>query len=217
MLVKFLRFFVFYEVLIFLSWSITLIHLIYSKLQFNDFLVGTILVPTALFLNIFANFMLPEPLQKISSLIPALQSNWLIMHVTIMLLSYTTLISGSILSIAFIFLFRNSSANNVLLNELDQLSFRSIGIGFPLLTIGMLSGSVWANQVWNSYWSWDPKETWSLITWIIFAVYLHFRLTQKWDGLKSAILGTMGFFIVWICFLGVNFLAKGFHSYGWFH
>ena len=102
-----------------------------------------------------------------------------------------------------------------LLQKLDQLSFRAIGIGFPFLTIGILSGSVWANEAWGSYWNWDPKETWSLITWIIFAIYLHLRFTKNWNGFKSAILATIGFLSVWICFLGVNFLAKGLHSYGW--
>jgi len=104
-----------------------------------------------------------------------------------------------------------------LLQKLDQLSFRAIGIGFPFLTIGILSGSVWANEAWGSYWNWDPKETWSLITWIIFAIYLHLRFTKNWNGFKSAILATVGLMSVWICFLGVNFLAKGLHSYGWFH
>ena len=111
--------------------------------------------------------------------------------------------------------FENERKN--LLQKLDQLSFRAIGIGFPFLTIGILSGSVWANEAWGSYWNWDPKETWSLITWIIFAIYLHLRFTKNWDGLKSAILATIGFLSIWICFLGVNFLAKGLHSYGWFH
>nr|BBD21572.1 cytochrome c biogenesis protein [Rhipidosiphon lewmanomontiae] len=205
----------FYEALIFLSWSLTFIHLIFSKFQLSDFMIGVILAPTALFLNAFANFEIPKSFHQLSPLIPALQSNWLMMHVTVMLLSYATLISGSILSIVFLFLFKSSP--HIFLNQLDQLSFRSIGIGFPLLTIGILSGSVWANEAWGSYWSWDPKETWSLVTWVVFAVYLHLRFTQKWSGYKSAILGTVGFFVVWVCFLGVNFLAKGFHSYGWFH
>nr|BBN51428.1 cytochrome c biogenesis protein [Halimeda borneensis] len=200
----------FYEALIFLSWSFTFIHLI---IETQISWAGTILSPTALFLNAFASFRLPESLQKLSPLIPALQSNWLMMHVTVMLLSYATLIVGCILSIAFLFLFKSKTK---ILNQLDQLSFRSIGIGFPLLTVGILSGSVWANEAWGSYWSWDPKETWSFITWIIFAIYLHLRLNKKWSGFKSAILGTIGFFVVWICFLGVNFLAKGLHSYGWF-
>ena len=423
--------------MIFLSWSLTLLHLIIENF-INDFLIGVVTAPTALFLNAFASFRLPESLQKLSPLIPALKSNWLIMHVTVMLFSYATLICGCLLSITFLFLFdnpfenllkytdhrlavlpfsvpkdgfafkRNQDAvskknfrsmsgyfidevyrqdvgqktpqaprasaevlpigralpfdtfnwnrlktNNIrfqesplefsqedrpkapikpplngarggtfrffasgcpkaswakgslrealsawglgfgqnaekpnggkagnpvirfgqhpkryreqtlqffpqqaegrslrqqesqlgvvhsqfppstqlvsqefhffenerknLLQKLDQLSFRAIGIGFPFLTIGILSGSVWANEAWGSYWNWDPKETWSLITWIIFAIYLHLRLTKNWDGLKSAILATIGFLSIWVCFLGVNFLAKGLHSYGWFH
>ena len=217
-LVKFFLFMRFYEALIFLSWSFTLIHLILEA-QLQD--VGAILAPTALFLNAFASFRLPESLQKLNPLIPALQSNWLMMHVTVMLLSYATLITGCILAIAFLFLTLEKTLDQLsvpldqLSFRLDQLSFRSIGIGFPLLTIGILSGSVWANEAWGSYWSWDPKETWSFITWIIFAIYLHLRLNKNWSGLNSAILATIGFFIVWICFLGVNFLAKGLHSYGW--
>ena len=74
---------------------------------------------------------------------------------------------------------------------------------------------VWANEAWGSYWSWDPKETWALITWLIFAVYLHSRLLKGWQGIKAAILGSCGFFVIWICYLGVNFLGKGLHSYGW--
>ena len=207
----------FYEALIFLSWSFTFIHLI---IETQIPWAGTILSPTALFLNAFASFRLPESLQKLSPLIPALQSNWLMMHVTVMLLSYATLIVGCILSIAFLFTTLPSggyTAEKGEVYKLEELSFRSIGIGFPLLTVGILSGSVWANEAWGSYWSWDPKETWSFITWITFAIYLHLRLNKNWSGFKSAILGTIGFFVVWICFLGVNFLSKGLHSYGWFH
>ena len=94
-------------------------------------------------------------------------------------------------------------------------SYRIIGLGFPFLTIGIIAGGVWANEAWGSYWSWDPKETWALITWIIFATYLHARLTKGWTGKKAAILGGLGFFVIWICYLGVNFLGKGLHSYGW--
>ena len=89
-----------------------------------------------------------------------------------------------------------------------------ISFGFPLLTIGIIAGAVWANEAWGSYWSWDPKETWALITWLVFAAYIHARLTQGWIGKKAAILGSVGFFVVWICYLGVNFLGQGLHSYG---
>ena len=96
----------------------------------------------------------------------------------------------------------------------DNLSYRTLGFGFPLLTIGILSGAVWANEAWGSYWSWDPKETWAFITWIIFAIYFHTRLTQGWRGEKSALVASAGFIIVWICYLGVNLIGKGLHSYG---
>ena len=102
-----------------------------------------------------------------------------------------------------------------LLQSLDNWSYRIIGLGFPFLTMGIISGGVWANEAWGSYWSWDPKETWALITWLIFATYLHARITKGWEGKKTAILGGLGFFVIWICYLGVNFLGKGLHSYGW--
>ena len=102
-----------------------------------------------------------------------------------------------------------------LLQSLDNWSYRIIGLGFPFLTIGIISGGVWANEAWGSYWSWDPKETWALITWLVFATYLHARITKGWEGKKTAVLGGLGFFVIWICYLGVNFLGKGLHSYGW--
>jgi len=216
-----------YEVLIFLSWCFTTIHLILEK---NNFTIGIIIVPISLFLNAFARLKLPESLQKVTPLIPALKSNWLIMHVTVILLSYVTIICGCLLSIGYIYIYKLKTKNIFtykkyifirkkrynLLKKLDNLSFRIINMGFPLLTIGIISGSIWANEAWGSYWNWDPKEIWSLITWIVFAIYLHFRLNKNWNGLKSAILATFGFLIIWICFLGVNFISKGLHSYGKF-
>jgi cytochrome c-type biogenesis protein CcsB len=289
-----------FESLIFLSWSLTLLQLILEKLSKNNFL-GAILSPIALFTNSFASFSLPLEMQKASVLVPALQSNWLMMHVTVMMLSYAALLGGSLLAIAFLIItfgknidltgnslglisnngstnkelpvdfltleppsqllqyetgntkqfvvsissnqqesFINQQSlvlssistlelnkkNDFLINQtinyklaktLDNLSYRTLGIGFPLLTIGILSGAVWANEAWGSYWSWDPKETWALITWIVFAVYLHTRITKGWQGKRPAIIASAGFFIVWICYLGVNLLGKGLHSYGWVH
>ena len=101
-----------------------------------------------------------------------------------------------------------------LLESVDNLSYRTISFGFPLLTIGIIAGAVWANEAWGSYWSWDPKETWALITWLVFASYLHARITKSWQGRKPAIIASLGFIVVWICYLGVNFLGKGLHTYG---
>ena len=109
---------------------------------------------------------------------------------------------------------QNDNNQLSLLESIDNLSYRTISFGFPLLTIGIIAGAVWANEAWGSYWSWDPKETWALITWLVFASYLHARITKSWQGKKPAIIASFGFVVVWICYLGVNFLGKGLHTYG---
>ena len=238
-----------YESLLFLTWTLLTVYL-YIETKTSSRLIGAILIPVTLLISGFANLTLSPEMQKSSPLVPALQSNWLMMHVSMMLLSYGTLIMGSLLCILFLVISRyqdidlkgkeNSSLplynvmleyyeTNVispspeisefgklkLLQSLDNWSYRIIGLGFPFLTIGIISGGVWANEAWGSYWSWDPKETWALITWLVFASYLHARITKGWEGKKTAILGGLGFFVIWICYLGVNFLGKGLHSYGW--
>jgi cytochrome c-type biogenesis protein CcsB len=238
-----------YESLLFLTWTLLTVYL-YIETKTSSRLIGAILIPVTLLISGFANLTLSPEMQKSSPLVPALQSNWLMMHVSMMLLSYGTLIVGSLLCILFLVISGYQDVNlkvkdnsslplyNVmldyyevkrlssppevsefgklkLLQSLDNWSYRIIGLGFPFLTIGIISGGVWANEAWGSYWSWDPKETWALITWLVFATYLHARITKGWEGKKTAILGGLGFFVIWICYLGVNFLGKGLHSYGW--
>ena len=113
--------------------------------------------------------------------------------------------------------FQNPEIFPNLLILFDNLSYRIIGIGFCFFNFGILSGAVWANEAWGSYWSWDPKETWAFITWLVFAAYLHTRLIYGWQGRKPAIIACVGFLLVWICYLGVNLLGKGLHSYGFFN
>jgi cytochrome c-type biogenesis protein CcsB len=238
-----------YESLLFLTWLLLTIYL-YIETKTKSKLIGSVLIPVGVLINGFANLTLSPEMQKASPLVPALQSNWLMMHVSMMLLSYGTLIIGSLLCLLFLVISRSKEVDlkiiddssvplyNImldyyeaklitpsidiselgklkLLQSLDNWSYRIIGLGFPFLTIGIISGGVWANEAWGSYWSWDPKETWALITWLVFAVYLHARITKGWEGKKTAILGGLGFFVIWICYLGVNFLGKGLHSYGW--
>ena len=232
-----------YESLIFLTWSLTFVQVILEK-QNKSRIIGAISAPISLFIIAFTSLILPEEMRLSSPLVPALKSNWLMMHVSIMMLSYAVLILGSLLSILFLIISKSNlsiaskynkkaayaindsisknSKNYYILSErmnilqsIDNLSYRTIGLGFPLLTIGIIAGAVWANEAWGSYWSWDPKETWALITWLVFAAYLHSRLSQSWTGEKPAILASVGFVVVWICYLGVNFLGKGLHSYGW--
>ncbi len=100
------------------------------------------------------------------------------------------------------------------LETLDEVGYKTIAIGFPLLTVGIITGAVWANKAWGTYWGWDPKETWSLITWLMYAAYLHARLTRGWRGKRAAILSMVGFLAVIFTYLGVNLLLSGLHSYG---
>lgn len=203
-----------YESLLFLSWTLLFLNSIFEY-KTKSKLLSAIIIPIVLFIYGFASLTLPLEMRKASPLVPALQSNWLMMHVSLMMLSYATLIIGSLLSILFLFLSNSTEKYKDLLKGIDNWSFRTISLGFPFLTLGIIAGAVWANEAWGSYWSWDPKETWALITWLIFAAYLHARIVKGWEGKKPASLGALGFFVVWICYLGVNFLGQGLHSYGW--
>jgi cytochrome c-type biogenesis protein CcsB len=207
-----------YESLLFLDWSLLFILITIENITKTK-IIGAVILPIAFLLISFASLILPDAMQIASPLVPSLQSNWLMMHVSMMMFSYAILLLGSLLSIVLLFInktdvnFVNSNRNNLLIN-IDNWSYRTIGLGFPCLTIGIISGAVWANEAWGSYWSWDPKETWALITWIVFAAYIHARLSNGWVGKKAAVLGSLGFFIIWICYLGTNFIGQGLHSYG---
>nr|YP_010611565.1 cytochrome c heme attachment protein [Trigonotis coreana]WAR47786.1 cytochrome c heme attachment protein [Trigonotis coreana] len=247
-----------YESLIFLSWSFSLIHIV-PYLKKNKNLLSTITGPSAIFIQGFATSGLLTEIHQSKILVPALQSEWLIMHVSMMILGYSALLCGSLLSVALlvitfrkrrrIFLKSNHFLNapfffseikymneesNVLvlkntsfisaknyyrsqlIQQLDYWSYRVISLGFIFLTVGILSGAVWANEAWGSYWNWDPKETWAFITWIIFAIYLHTRTNIKLQSANSAIVASIGFLLIWICYFGVNLLGIGLHSYGLF-
>uniref|UniRef100_A0AAU6NB83 Cytochrome c biogenesis protein CcsA n=1 Tax=Potentilla sikkimensis TaxID=1541698 RepID=A0AAU6NB83_9ROSA len=247
-----------YESLIFLSWGFSIIHMIpYFKKHKNH--LSAITAPSVIFTQGFATSGLLNEMHQSAILVPALQSHWLMMHVSMMVLSYAALLCGSLLSLALLVItFQKSirifsksknlftltepfsfgeiqyvnERNNVLKNtslissqnyyryqliqQLDRWSYRIISLGFILLTIGILSGAVWANEAWGSYWNWDPKETWAFITWTIFAIYLHIRTNKNYETENSAIVASMGFLIIWICYFGVNLLGIGLHSYGSF-
>jgi cytochrome c-type biogenesis protein CcsB len=100
------------------------------------------------------------------------------------------------------------------LDQLDDVTYRMIAIGWPLLTGGIITGAVWANSAWGTYWSWDPKETWSLITWFVYAIYLHARYVRGWKGTQMAVISAVGFLAVIFTYLGVNLVLSGLHSYG---
>nr|YP_010471854.1 cytochrome c biogenesis protein [Nervilia fordii]UVG41212.1 cytochrome c biogenesis protein [Nervilia fordii] len=249
-----------YESLIFLSWSFSIIHMIpYLGNHKND--LSAITAPSAIFTQGFATSGLSTEMHQPAILVPALQSQWLMMHVSMMLLSYAALLCGSLLSVALIvitfqkeidlllknknllslrksFLFDDMEYLNEkgsvlkktsslsfqnfykyqLIQRLNYWSYRIISLGFTFLTIGILSGAVWANEAWGSYWNWDPKETWTFITWTIFAIYLHTKTNSKLQdqGTNSAFVASIGFILIWICYFGINLLEIGLHSYGSF-
>lgn len=145
--------------------------------------------------------------KTVAPLLPVLRSNWLAIHV------FTCFIGYAGLTVAFvasaISLCKQRGANE----NLDRISYKMVGFGFLFLTIGITSGSVWANSAWGSYWSWDPKETWALITWIIYAIYLHSRLRAAWKGRRAAWISVIGFLVMLFTYFGVNYLLPGLHSY----
>ncbi len=230
-----------YESLYFLVWGISLGQLLVEK-EYPSPVIPAIAIPIELLTVAFACFVLPEDLKLSSNLVPALRSSWLIMHVSVVMLSYAALIIGSLLSASVLFINTNQplqlrssstgvggfkisnaySINNVIepikfshSEELDTLSYRSILVGFVLLTLGLITGAIWANEAWGTWWSWDPKETWAFISWLFYAAYLHMRISRGWQGRRPAILASSGFFVVLICYVGVNFFGVGLHSYGW--
>ncbi len=247
-----------YESLLFLSWGFSIIHMVtYLKKKQNHFSLSAITAPSTIFTQGFATSGFLTEMHQSTILVPALQSHWLMMHVSMMVLAYASLLCGSLFSVALIVITFQKviiifGKNNNLLNEsfsfgeiqsmnernnvlkktpflsyknyyksqliqqLDHWSYRIISLGFIFLSIGILSGAVWANEAWGSYWNWDPKETWAFITWTIFAIYLHTRTNKNWEGVNSAIVASMGFLIIWICYFGVNLLGIGLHSYGSF-
>ena len=231
-----------YESLCFLAWGCTLTQLLVER-TWPSPLVPAAATPMALGCVAFASFALPDRLQEASPLVPALRSSWLVMHVSVIMISYAALLVGSLLSLAVLFTDRGnsmelrsssigsggyrraqlatpqlqlSSVAMPAVEQLDSLSYRTITVGFLLLSVGLVSGAVWANEAWGSWWSWDPKETWALICWLVYAAYLHTRLIRGWQGRKPALVAAAGLVVIVVCYIGVNLLGIGLHSYGWF-
>jgi len=149
----------------------------------------------------------------IRPLMPALHSNWLFVHVFTCFLGYAGLAVACAAAIAVLVAGRGATAAAPLPSACEAALMRATGFGFFFLTVGIVTGSVWANAAWGSYWSWDPKETWALITWLVYAFFLHSRQTRGWQGRRSAWVSLAGFASVVFTYFGVNFLMSGLHSY----
>lgn len=194
-----------YEFVLVFSWVMAVLYLA-ACTRYKFFIAGVVIAPLEtcwLAYALLAN-------SSVQPLVPALQSIWLQIHVALALLAY-----------AFFALSFAAAVLKLLQKEdfffpaykLDQLIHNTIAIGFPFMTLVLVTGAVWAEQVWGTWWGWDPKETWALITWLIYAVYLHFRKTQQWNPKIAAWMSIIGFAVVIFTLFGVTCIMPGLHSY----
>ncbi|MBN1254227.1 MAG: c-type cytochrome biogenesis protein CcsB [Deltaproteobacteria bacterium] len=209
-----------YESLSFFAWLVVGLYLL-LRFRYKVEVLGAFVSPLALLLVIWAA-TLPK---EILSLPPILKSWWFPIHVTFAFLGYAAFTLAFCAGVVYLIQERLVKTKNIgtflerlpSLEVLDKISYRALTIGFPLLTIGIITGAAWAEYAWGAYWSGDQKETWSLITWLLYAALLHQRLMVGWRGKKAAIMAIVGFGAVLFTFLGVNLLMEGHHTYAaWF-
>jgi len=205
-----------HESLSFYAWCLTGIYILFDY-RYRIQILGAFVSPLSMALMIFGS-KLPSTVQKLN---PVLDSWWLPVHVTFSFLGNAIFTLAFVVAIMYLLQEGMLKRKKFLplfyrlpsLDVLDNINYRCLTIGFPLMTMGIVSGAVWANIAWGSYWSWDPKETWALITWFIYAALLHMRLTIGWRGRRAAIFAIVGFLCLLFTFLGVNLLLSGYHTY----
>lgn len=203
-----------YEYNICFAWGVVLVHLFVER-KFKIKILGVFVLPIAFLLILYASQLSNE----IVPLVPALQSNWLVAHVAVAIIAYGAFAVSFGLSVMYLIKEKLKDSNNIIIQQLpqpevlDRLTHQVIIFAFPFMTLCVITGAVWAEKAWGTYWAWDPKETWSLITWLIYAAYLHTRFVYGWKGKKAAWLSIIGFLAVIFTYLGVNLLLSGLHSY----
>ena len=205
-----------YESLSFFAWMVVGV-LIIANVKFKIKVLGALLTPSALSLMLFA-YALPK---EIIPLAPVLKSFWHPFHVVFAFMGNAIFAVAFCCGVMYLVQEHQLKAKKIgaitqrlpSLKVLDDLNYQSLTYGFPLLTLGIITGAIWAEYAWGRYWNWDPKETWSLITWLFYAALLHQRLTVGWRGRKAAIMAIIGFMAVLFTFLGVNLLLRGLHTY----
>ena len=206
-----------YESLIFFAWTIMLLYLIIER-RYQYYIIGAFSAPTAFLAMAYASLS-GNISDRIQPLVPALKSNWLIVHVITCFIGYAAFAIA--LGTSVVYLIRKGAGDDPKgwlnhfpkLSVLDELTYQMVIFGFLFLSVGIITGAVWANSAWGTYWSWDPKETWSLITWFIYAILIHARLMRGWRGKRLAFISIIGFCAVLFTYFGVNYLS-GLHSYG---
>jgi cytochrome c-type biogenesis protein CcsB len=205
-----------YESFSFFAWAVVLIFLLFD-LRYRLTVLGAFVCPLALVMMLAGSAVSPT----IKGINPALHSWWFPVHVTLAFLGDAVFAVAAVAGIMYLMQERmlKSKKFSALyyrlpsLEILDNINYRCLTLGFPLMTMGIISGAIWANSAWGTYWSWDPKETWALITWFLYAALLHGRLTVGWRGRRAAIFAIIGFVSLLFTFLGVNLLLSGLHSF----
>lgn len=208
-----------YESVVFFAWTIIVLYLA-IEWKFKTKIIGAFAVPFAFLAMAYASFS-GDISKTISPLVPALQSNWLIAHVVTCFIGYAAFTVAAALGTMYLLknrLSKNTTSSIIQslpdLKVIDDITHKTMVFGFIWLSAGIITGAIWANSAWGTYWSWDPKETWSLITWFLYAITLHARYTRGWGGTRIAWLALLGFISVIFTYYGVNFLLSGLHSYG---
>jgi cytochrome c-type biogenesis protein CcsB len=213
-----------YESLVFFALCIASLY-IYIELSQKTQHFGSYIVPFTFLVMAYASFS-AEFGKEIRPLLPALQSNWLVAHVITCFIGYAAFAVSC--GLAIFYLIKKGKGSDStgsddkeatsgalsILRAIDTINYKMIVFGFIWLTAGIVTGAIWANSAWGTYWSWDPKETWSLITWFVYALALHARYTRGWDGARMSVISLVGFISVIFTYYGVNFLLSGLHSYG---
>ena len=202
-----------YEFATSFAWGIALCYLVFQW-KFSFRALGAFVTPVIIIIIGYAAMQS----KQVKELMPALQSGWLALHVSTAIISYGSF--GVSCAVSAMFLLRQRMAHSEFWQsnvpegkKLDLISYRAVSLGFLFLTMVLITGAIWAEQAWGSYWSWDPKETWALITWFIYAIYLHLRISKGWQGKSAAIFSVVGFVCVIFTYIGVNTLLPGIHSY----
>ncbi|MCF8105500.1 MAG: c-type cytochrome biogenesis protein CcsB [Desulfohalobiaceae bacterium] len=205
-----------YESMVFFAWTIGVLYL-WLEFRYKMRIVGAFALTLA-FLSLAYASLSPGVNSQISPLIPALKSNWLMAHVVTCFFGYAAFAVAFCISLMYLLKLRDQGESSPLLKvlpglrTLDELTYQMVVFGFLFLSVGIVTGAVWANSAWGTYWSWDPKETWSLITWLIYAALIHARMMRGWQGKRIAFVSILGFCAVIFTYFGVNYLP-GLHSY----
>jgi len=204
-----------FESLVLFAWAIVVVFLVVQMRLKIPVLAAATALLAALTLAYASTYE-----SDIKPLMPALRSNWLTFHVFTCFLGYGGVAVAFLSSLAYLIMARRVRPAEVaarqaeVIEGLETATDKAIAFGFLFLTVGIISGAVWANAAWGTYWSWDPKETWSLITWLVYAVFLHCRFMRGWRGQRAAWISVIGFASVMFTYFGVNYVLSGLHSYG---